>query len=131
MPEDEVRRFRVWLRRFSETVHKNRALVETCDVPWYLKPIELLLIDRDKYMIKGEGCVDYFIRYEDLWQGVRNVCDVLGIEYDGRRIPEYKKGIRHHLVPVHEYYDVESQEIVRELYAWEIERFCYSLPVLL
>ena len=37
--------------------------------------------DRDKYMIDGVVCIDYFIQYEDLQSGIRQVCEFLDIPY--------------------------------------------------
>lgn len=86
------------------------------------------IFDRDKYMIDGRECVDEFIRFEDLPGGIARVCDRLGIPFDPQRIPTYKMGIRHQRIPVRDYYNDETEAIVRRLYAWEFERFGYEMP---
>jgi len=125
---EDIRHFRNWLQSFGEIVLKNRSLIEAADVPHYVKPIELSLVDRDKYLIDGEECVDFFIQYESLNQGVKHVCDKLNIPFESQRIPEFKNGVRHHRIPILEYFDTQSQELVQELYAWEMSRFGYDLP---
>jgi hypothetical protein len=123
----EIRRFRTWLQNFGELAHKNRLLIAAQEMPHYLKPIELSLIDRDKYLIDGEECVDYFIRYEKLSQDIEHACNRLGIQFVAQEIPEFKKGLRHHRIPIQDYFDVQSENLIQELYAWEISKFNYSL----
>ncbi len=84
-------------------------------------------IDRDKYMIDGEECIDYFIRFEDLHNGIKHVCNRLSIPYGPSCVPEFKKGYRHHRIPIRDYYDHETKQIVEKKYAWELERFGYDL----
>ena len=84
--------------------------------------------DRDKYLIDGQECVDYFIRFENLHEGIKHVCDHLSIPFEPARIPEFKKGKRHHRIQIRDYYDHETAQIVQKIYAWELERFGYDLP---
>jgi hypothetical protein len=44
------------------------------------------IIDRDKYVMAGRVCVDYFIRFEQLPEGIREVCARLQIPYEPERI---------------------------------------------
>lgn len=102
--ETEIERFRNWI--------KNGATP----------------IDRNKYMIDGEECVDYFIRFENLQEDTEEVCRKLSIPFDPERFPQFKKGHRNNSIPVKEYYDRETEEIVRDLFDWEIRRFGYRMP---
>lgn len=86
------------------------------------------MFDRDKYVINGRECVDEFIRFEELADGIARVCERIGVPFEPQRIPKYKMGIRHHRIPLCDYYDDETTAIVRRLYAWELERFGYDLP---
>jgi len=83
--------------------------------------------DRNKYLIDREECVDYFIRFEDLHGGIKHVCDHLSIPFEPSRVPEFKKGIRDDTLGVREYYDNETERLVRKRYAWEFEKFGYEL----
>ena len=85
------------------------------------------IIDRDKYMINGTICIDYFIRYEDLENGVMHVCDQLDIPFEPDRIPKMKAGMRENISP-RDYYDEEIIQIVGRLYEFELEYFGYSAP---
>ncbi|RMH18328.1 MAG: hypothetical protein D6698_07185 [Gammaproteobacteria bacterium] len=83
--------------------------------------------DRDKYLIDGKVCVDYFIRYDSLSEGVQDVCTRLGISYDPERLPRLKSGLRNNVIPLEDYYDAKSIELVRSRYALEIEMFGFGL----
>ncbi|NOX80565.1 MAG: hypothetical protein GXP57_05670, partial [Deltaproteobacteria bacterium] len=86
-------------------------------------------IDNDKYMIDDKLCVDYFIRFEDLGGGIKYVCDQLSLPFDLQRLPRLKTNSRDKRVSINDFYDEETEEIVRQLYEFEIRTFGYSLPV--
>lgn len=86
------------------------------------------IIDRDKYLINGEECVDYFIRYENLHEGIAHVCRRLSVPFLPSSIPTFKKGIRSNKYSINDYYDNETIQVVQEKYAWEIQRFGYHFP---
>ena len=93
---------------------------------WIINGGEIL--DKNKYMIDGELCIDYFIRFENLHEDIKHVCDQLSIPFEPSRIPEFKKGVRKHIIPIQDFYDSETKQIVLEKYAWEIDRFAYDIP---
>ncbi len=102
--DHEIERFRHWLR-LGGTVH-----------------------DRDKYWIDGEACVDVFIRFEHLNPDLERLCARLAIPFEPERMPEFKKGGRVGKPKVRDYYDDETRRIVEREFAWEIERFGYTMP---
>ncbi len=102
--ETEVERFRCWIQSGG------------------------VIFDRNKYLIDGEACVDYFIRFEELHQGIKHVCQHLSIPFELTRLPEFKRGYRHYRLRIQDYYDNQTRQIVEEKYAWELERFGYGLP---
>lgn len=87
-----------------------------------------MVVDRDKYLIDGEFCVDEVIRYEDLQGGLKAISEKIGVEYDPTRLPEFKKGIRDDKVGLTEIYTPKSIEIVSGLYDYELDRFGYKAP---
>jgi hypothetical protein len=87
-----------------------------------------VVLDKNKYLIDGKVCVDYFIRYETLYEDIAYVCNQLSLPYNQTQIPEYKKGVRKHTIPVRDFYDAESEKIVKQQYAWELAYFGYALP---
>jgi hypothetical protein len=114
----------------SSFFHKNRQLEEGTEIEAFRSWVKGggASIDRNKYLIDGAECVDYFIRFESLHEGVKHVCDRLSIPFEPSRIPEFKKGIRRPGIALQDYYDGDTAQIAREKYAWELERFGYELP---
>jgi hypothetical protein len=86
------------------------------------------IIDRDKYLINGEECIDYFIRFENLHEGIEHVCNHLSISFNPSSIPQFKKGIRNQKIRIEDYFDKDTTQIIQNKYAWELERFGYDLP---
>lgn len=87
-----------------------------------------VVIDRNKYLIDDQVCVDFFIRQESLLQGIRHVCEHLSIPFEPEIIPRFKTGLRIGKPSTREYYDGETRKIVEEKYQWELERFGYTFP---
>ena len=101
--ETEIERFRSWIRAGGQ------------------------ISDRETYMIDGKVCLDHFIRYENLESGVREVLLRLELDPIGCMIPKYKANLRNTGIPTVEYYDAETEAIVRRLFAWELNYFNYDL----
>lgn len=85
------------------------------------------LFDRDRYMIRGEVCVDYFIRYENLSAGVQKVCEMINVPVD-HKLPQLKTGFRPQGRSLDEYYDEPTKELVCNTYDFEMEYFGYEFP---
>ena len=85
-------------------------------------------IDRATYIIKGEECLDFFVRFENLHEDLMLVCKRLDIRYEPKRLPQFKKGYRYQDIPIAEFYDKATIDIITEKFAWELERFGYTLP---
>lgn len=90
----------------------------------------LLLADRETYMIDGHICIDYFIRFERLEQGIAKVCDTLGLPFEPDRIPRLKTGFRPAGLGIADHYTSDSLALVAEAYAFEIQTFGYHPPEL-
>jgi len=89
---------------------------------------EKYVLDRDKYVIDKQLCIDYFIRFEDLQKGVSEVCKILNIPYEPKNLPKFKYGNRINDFPLSEYYDDFSRKHVADVYKHELETFGYSFP---
>jgi hypothetical protein len=86
------------------------------------------VFDRDKYLINDEVCIDYFIQYEHLNDGIEYVNSELGIVNYGRQLPTFKSGIRLNKNLTREFFDSKTENLVRKMYAWEFARFGYEMP---
>ena len=86
------------------------------------------MLDRNKYMINGDICIDFFIKYEDLENGIKHVCDKLDIAFEPENIPNFKSGMRNKQFSLSEFYDPETINIVNQLYEFELNYFEYTAP---
>lgn len=86
----------------------------------------LIALDRDIYMIDNKLCMDYFIRQEDLVNGIKHVCQVLEIPLEPERIPRLKADSRPSELSLGHYYDEETIAIVAQRYEFELQFFNYS-----
>lgn len=94
----------------------------------WIKKGERTLIDGDKYQINGKICMDYFIRYKNLADGIEHVCKVLEIPFEPERIPKLKMGYRDKRIPVRNFYNKETIEIIESRFNFELDYFQYSMP---
>ncbi len=98
---------------FAESVRQFREFVAT---DWKTN-------DRF-YLIEGEMCVDFVIRYESLEQDLAEVCERVGLP--DVELPRLKAGLRkagHHYS---EYYDDDSREIVAVRHESDLRVFGYG-----
>jgi len=82
---------------------------------------------RGQYLIDGSVCMDFFIRYERLVDDVAEVCRRLRIERDVGELRRLKSTFRFTDVPISEFYDKDTETIVAQAYAFELEYFGYRL----
>lgn len=76
------------------------------------------------YILDGELCVDYVIRYESLQEGYDEVCRRVGLPTIA--LPRLKSGIREAGKHYSWYFDDETRDIVRERHAHDVRLFGYS-----
>jgi len=86
------------------------------------------IVDRHTYTLDGEVCMDYFIRYERLQDGVEEVCRRLDVAYEAGRLRRLKGGFRERSIPLRDFYDRETRDRVAEIYAFELDFFGYRPP---
>ncbi len=75
------------------------------------------------YIIDGECCVDYVIRYENLADGTLEVCRRLGIP--PIELPRLKSGFKPGAFHYSQYYDAQTEALVAERHAHDIRLFGY------
>ena len=76
-------------------------------------------------IIKSEDKDDYFfIRYENLEEDLRSLCQHLELNYDERPLGNNKSQYRKERGYQH-FYNEETRKLVEDAYQWEIEKFGY------
>jgi len=84
-----------------------------------------MFIDKDKYFIGDEMCMNYIIQYENLAQGIQEVCERLDIPFEPARIPRFKVSNRPKK-SYSAYYDQETIDLVTKLFEFEVKLFNYQ-----
>jgi len=85
-------------------------------------------LDRNKYLIEGEFCLDDLIRYESLNKEILRICKRLGLPYEPKLIPKFKQNRRRKEATFENLYSIESIQEVAKIFNYEIENFSYLLP---
>lgn len=83
--------------------------------------------DRGMYTINDKLAVDYVIRFEDLRNGIHEVCNKLAIPFDKNRIPHLKPSAIARDIPFNELYDERRQAVMKRKFKFEIETFGYDI----
>jgi len=113
---------------------KEKGLI---DIKGFVDPIEgfkewitkgVPVPDREQYEVEGNVCIDYFIRYENIEEGIKFVCDKLAVPFEPARIPRLKAGIRDQAIDLRRFYSEEIIQSVQKLYEFEINEFGYDCP---
>ncbi len=140
-PFDQLVSMYLWFGGLHGRPSRKRTLLSRIRLPWvsarqwnrirqkfqaWLEKMPLP-IDRNKYIIDGEFCMDHVLRFESLLEDVEGLCGRLGIPFDRDAFPHYKK-IAPRDRPTASFYTASAMERVREAYADELERFGYSPP---
>jgi hypothetical protein len=82
-------------------------------------------LDRDKYTIDGQFCLDTVIRYERLHQDMERVCQRIGLPWNPAAFPTMKIGFRPQGKTIASLYTERSAKIVRDRFDFEFEFFGY------
>jgi hypothetical protein len=85
-------------------------------------------LDKDKFMIADQLCLDYVVRYESLHQDLEKLCARLGLLWEPARLPTFKSGIRPMNICLKTLYTERSKRIIEETYAFELSIFAYAFP---
>jgi Sulfotransferase family len=88
-------------------------------------------IDRNKYLIDNEFCLDDVIRYESLETDLERICQRIGLPFDKAYLPAFKAGIRNSEATIESLYTKRAIALVKEKYAFELQYFGYEFPSLL
>lgn len=96
-----------------------------CHFREWIKSGRGLINDRELYTIDNKICMDDFIRTESMLHDLERICNHLGVPYAPDELPRLKSGFKPSDVLLSEYFDKETDQIVRKYYAFEFETFGY------
>jgi hypothetical protein len=85
------------------------------------------VVDRHAYQIDGRVCVDFFIRYEEMLNGLTYACDHVGFDFRPDRLGRYKSHTRVRQESFHHYFDKPATIAVESAFGWELDYFGYDL----
>ncbi|MBF2085670.1 sulfotransferase family 2 domain-containing protein [Thermoleptolyngbya sp. C42_A2020_037] len=85
-------------------------------------------IDRNKYLIDGQFCLDEVIRYESLAADLERICAKLGVPWNPEALPHLKTGTRPKVAIAQSLYTDTSRQLVEAAYAFELDYFGYQFP---
>jgi hypothetical protein len=114
------------LRRALSRLRNERPNSEQRRFIRYLE--NAMPVDRDNYLIDGEFCMDDVIRYETLQTDIERICQRIGVEYDSKFLPTFKKGIRSRNATIESLYTDEARALVEKKFDFELEYFGYRFP---
>ena len=96
----------------------------------WIRSSDSLKPDRDKYFIDGTYVMDEIIRYENLNNDIRKICEHLNVSFEPHRIPTFKSQYRTVGSSIYEFYDKKSEEIVFNRFQVEFSFFNYDRMVI-
>lgn len=85
-------------------------------------------IDRNKYLIDGQFCLDEVIRYESLAADLERICAKLRVPWNPEALPQLKTGIRPKVAIAQALYTDTSRRLVEAAYEFELNYFGYQFP---
>jgi len=86
-------------------------------------------VDRVNYLIDGKFCLDAVIRYEALESDIRNICALVGVPFDRKYLPGFKRGIRPPDATAGSLYTKRSRELVERVFAFELDAIIVYSPL--
>jgi hypothetical protein len=106
----------------SLDINKERAVFDA----WL--PTITFPVDRDKYLIDGNFCLDDVIRYETLAIDIQRISSRLNIPNIPTALPTFKAGMRPKEAKTEVLYTESAKKIVEKTYAFEFDYFGYTFP---
>lgn len=79
--------------------------------------------ERQIYMIDDKICMDYFIKYENLHQDLKNVCRKINVPFKPKEVPRFKSDFRPKDLNYIDFYDNRSKQILKQAYSFEFGHF--------
>ena len=102
-------------------------MVKTSGEPFDHFVKRLCTVNSDVYSLNGKPACDFYIRYENLEDGMRTVCTTLGLPFDKYHVPKHRaKQTTRVDRDYRKYYTDELRDYVAMKCAVEIQMFAYT-----
>ncbi|GAB4155842.1 MAG: sulfotransferase family 2 domain-containing protein [Cyanobacteria bacterium J069] len=85
-------------------------------------------IDRNKYLIEGQFCLNDVIRHESLAADLERICARLKLPWNADALPRLKTGSRPKTAIAQALYTEQSRRLVEAAYKFELDYFGYTFP---
>ncbi|MFY0599810.1 MAG: sulfotransferase family 2 domain-containing protein [Cyclobacteriaceae bacterium] len=133
-PWDKMVSYYFWKKRLSfvnKILHKlnpkwsNYNEAHQLDFKGFIQKQANLNIDTKIFYINSQWQDYEFIRYENLYDDLKKVCDLIGIPYEKSKLGNHKSMYRPKKSHHQKFYDDETRDLVRDAYSIEIEKIGY------
>ncbi len=117
-----------WDRTLSYYYWKTKRMWWRPDPNQWIKSADLDLLNiRGSQLFRKENknYVDFFIRYENLYDDLKKALNTIGIE-DDFVLPHAKRSVRKSNKPYQEVWNDDSRKKIADLFPFEIEHFQYE-----
>ena len=113
---------------YVDYFNRIRRKITKKDYIW-LHGRDIPILDNTRYYFdrNGNPICDFYIRYENLQEDCRQVCEKLGIPYE--KLPLTKDKVRDREKYYSQYYDEETKRIIEKYFKKEIEYFGYKFEI--
>ena len=80
----------------------------------------------DIYKINNEYICDFYMKYENIKDDLKYVCEKCNIEYDLTKLKNFNSNYKPEGIKYREFYNDKRKKIIHDLYADYIEKFNYE-----
>lgn len=84
--------------------------------------------DWNIYTLDNVPCMDYYIKYENLHEGMQDVCTHLKVKWNPKLMPMHLSGLRNTAINPADLFNGTTKQFVAELCHREIDYFGYDFP---
>lgn len=85
-----------------------------------------IAVDRDKFTINGNFCLDDVIRYERLEDDVMRICQKLQLPWEKSWLPNLKSGIRPAGTEARKLFTDSTRNMIEATFKYELDQFGYE-----
>lgn len=115
---------------FEKSRHPEKYMGQTeSDVTLFRRWVKsgVKVLDKHIYLVDNAESLDFYIRYENLLDGIQQVCESINVPFQPEHLPKFKNQFRDRSFAIADFYDQQTHDIIAKNYEFEIEMFSYVL----